>query len=455
MAQDVLVVDDDSHIRALLAAELTRAGYVPVQAVSGAEAIFLYRNRPFQAVILDINLPHADGYEVLREIRNKPGGAVVLMMTAYSSIEGAVKAIKMGADDYIEKPFEIEELLEKLEYHLRTKLVVLGEDDPSPGTPNSDLVGNGKIMTDLKRQIQMLANSNISVLITGESGTGKGVVARAIHSAGNRRTKPFVYVNCSALPTTLIESELFGFEKGAFTNAVSMRKGKFELAADGTVFLDEIGTLPLDMQAKFLSVLQERQFSRIGGERDIPVQARVLAATNEDLMELVEKKQFREDLYYRLSAVTLECPPLRLRKDDIRTLAQFFIQKHAAEAGKSIRGVEEDVWVGLQNYKWPGNVRELENVLRRAIVFSEGAVLSLQDMPAAIRKLGSLKGDSVPALSLKEQEFRAIIAALEDHGGHREKTAKALGISRRTLQYRLKEYDLLDYSRKLEDESAP
>ena len=306
-------------------------------------------------------------------------------------------------------------------------------------------------MSQIEAQVMKIKDLNTTILITGESGTGKGMLAKEIHRLGNRKDRPFVHVDCAFLPRELIESELFGHEKGSFTGATSSKKGKFELAEDGIIFLDEIGTLPLDLQAKLLNVLQERCIDKIGGTKKVPMRARVIAATNENMEQNVSSGTFREDLYYRLNVIHLEMPPLRYRKNDIPGLARYFLDLHARAMGKTVGEIEPGFWECLRSYDWPGNVRELENALESALALSDDRMLKVEDLPIRISsgrrrpaprdvQQGQAGG---PPLSLEEQEILAIVAALERNNGHREKTAQELGISRRTLQYKLRRFHLI------------
>ena len=381
-------------------------------------------------------MPKRDGLSLLKEVKSVVPETVVILMTAFGTINNAVEAMKIGAYDYVTKPFENDELLSKI----RQALMLRGKNVAKQAVPDdvsARLIGASKEIERLKANIQKVKNLDSTVLLIGESGTGKGVVARELHSASARRDLPFIHVNCAALPSNLMESELFGHEKGAFTGAVENKKGKFELAGKGTLFLDEIGTLEPKLQAKLLIALQERRVERVGSNKPIPVEARIIAATNSDLEEAVRRKEFREDLFYRLNVITIECPPLRYRKEDIKPLIAYLLKKF----DKDVAAVSPEVWRALTEYQWPGNVRELENTIESAIALADGEILSEADLPSRIRLKANLPRRDHYGL-LENQELAAITRALEKHNGHREKASLELGISRRALQYKLNKFAL-------------
>lgn len=442
----VLIADDEQTICRLLHLEFEVSGYAVKTVLNGQAALNELSRTRYDAVILDVNMPQATGLQVLSTIRRSYPETIVVMMTAYGSIDGAVTAMKMKADDYITKPFDPGDLVGKINDLLtvKSRMSQMGRDGASE-TPT--MVGESSNFQEIWRTIDKVKDLDVTVLITGESGTGKGVVAKNLHMASNRRSLPFVHVDCASLPRNLIESELFGHEKGAFTNAGVQRKGKFEQAGRGTIFLDEIATMPLELQAKFLIVLQERSFERLGGERKIPMEARVIAATNEDLEQSVNSGAFRRDLFFRLSIVNIECLPLRQRRKDILPLARYFLEKHTQKTGIPINQVDDEVWQALSNYDWPGNTRELENTMESAIILCDGHRISLKNLPRKITAGNGFKAQAAfrpagPTLSLESQEIMTILAALEKHNGHRERTAQELGISRRALQYKLAKYHL-------------
>lgn len=443
MIKKVLVVDDESTIRRVLKFDLEQCGFKVFLAKDVVEALELFRINIFDVLILDVRMPGKDGFYALRKIKRLSQDIVIIMMTAYATIDGAVKAMKMGADDYISKPFDIEELIKKIEQHIKIK-TKRQKQKSNPDNYESILIGSSAETQLVKNKINKVKNLETTVLITGESGTGKGIVAKEIHNSGRRKNLPFIHVDCAFLPPNLIESELFGYEKGAFTDASTLTKGKFELSGKGTIFLDEIGTLPLALQSKLLNVLQERYIYRIGGSEKIPIESRIIAATNENLEKAIRELKFREDLFYRLNVVRVECPPLRYRKEDIIELTYFFFEHYKTRNNIEINNIEEDVWEVLLEYEWPGNVRELENAIESAIVLCEDLNLKSSDLPLRIKNNKFLESPKINSteLSLKEQEMMLIIAALEKNKGHREKTAKELGISRRTLQYKLKELNI-------------
>lgn len=443
----ILIADDEEVICRILKKEIENDEREVVVATDGAEASRLCAEQFFHVVVLDIRMPHKDGVTILREIRQRKQDITVIIITAYGSIQSAVEAMKAGADDYITKPFDCSELSRKIEQHLRVK--ERKRELPSMGTPKAEiLLGEHASMQDLKWKLEKIKNLNTTVLITGESGTGKGIVAKELHRLSNRSHLPFVHVDCAFLPHNLIESELFGYEKGAFTGANTNKKGKFELAGQGIIFLDEIGTLPLPLQAKLLLVLQERMIDRVGGTKKVPIEARIIAATNENLEENVKAGTFREDLYYRLNVVRLQMPALRYRKSDIPALAEFFIAQHARNMNKTINWVDDRLMDCLKAYNWPGNVRELENALESAVALCDGDGIRIEDLPIRVyapQEESTYAGleEKQNALSLEQQEIIAIAAALERNNGHRENTARDLGISRRTLQYKLRRFNLI------------
>ena len=441
MSQRILIADDEPTIRKLLKEEFERMGFQVDLAGNGDQALTLINTRQYDTAVLDISMPGSDGLQVLKGMKQRGSCAIVVMMTAYGSIDGAVTAMKMQADDYITKPFAPADLVEKIQQMLkvRQRVTQLGRAQGSaPPVP----LGESPAMVQIRATAEKIRDRNTTVLITGESGTGKGVVAKYLHYTSSRRQLPFAHIDCASLPYNLIESELFGHEKGAFTSAAIQRKGKLEMAGKGTLFLDEIGTLPPELQAKLLVVLQERRFTRLGGTQELPMEARVIAATNENLEQMVAAGTFRADLYYRLSLVCMECPPLRIRREDIPALASFFIQSHIEKTGIPIESVDSEVFDALIAYDWPGNVRELENILESAVVLSDGHSLHVSDLPQKVTS--HTIGQRVsPPLSLENQEIMAILAALERNDGHRERTAKELGISRRALQYKLAKYHII------------
>jgi len=443
MPYKILIADDEISICKVLSSELKQEGFETATAQDGDEVVALCAREHFDALVLDMQMPGHTGMECIRIVKQRAPETVAVIMTAYASVERAVEAMKAGADDYIAKPFDAEDLIEKLREHLRMRSRGKGRAHPSADI-GVNMVGNGEALRKIRFLIDKVKYLNTTVLITGESGTGKGIVAQSIHSQGSRSSRPFVHVTCSALPASLVESDLFGHEKGAFTSAMAAKKGKFELAEDGTVFLDEIGTLPLEIQAKLLNVLQEKVYFRVGGTRPLHVGARILAATNEDLEAAVAAGSFRRDLYYRLNVVRIECPPLRTHKEDLDALVPYFLDKHAKSNERPPLRILPEAMEAIRAYDWPGNVRELENTLESIVILTDGDTIGLAQLPSRLRgkpSIGRLGGE-MNLLSLREQELQSIIAALERNGGHRERTASDLGISVRALQYKIKRLEL-------------
>lgn len=442
-----LIVEDETISLNILQEEFASAGYQVTALDDGGKAYECCQNTSFDLVLLDLHLPHKNGMDILRTIRTRDSHTVVVIITAYGCIESAVKAIKAGADDYVTKPYDMTDLMQTIDqiFHSRTRMLSVNTKEPA---------GSGSLLTDtltpqLKDVIRKVRDIDTTVLITGESGTGKNVVAKEIHYSGCRAQKPFVHVNCAAIQPNLIESALFGHEKGSFTGAYATKKGKFELAEDGTIFLDEIGIMPLNLQSRLLTVLQDRCYERVGGTSRLPIRARVIAATNEKLEECVRDGTFRLDLYYRLNVVRIEVPPLRYRRNDIVLLANAFIDRFRRDLGRNIQVITDDFWEALLHYDWPGNVRELENAIEAAVALCDGDCLTSASLPIGLclnTQSPSLVGKGLESCGyrqmLSEQDATIIAATLKKFNGHREKTAQYLGISKRTLQYKLKQFGL-------------
>ena len=483
----ILVADDEQNLRRVLVALLRRDGHEVVQAATGLEAI--ERLADVDVVITDLRMPGADGMEVLRTASRTHPHVPVIMITAYGSVGQAVEAIKAGAFDYIEKPFEqdsIRAIVDK----------AIGQANANRTAPRQTLypagdleargryglVGNSELMHSIFTVIEQVADTPSTVLITGESGTGKELVAKALHEQSSRKGEPFIKINCAAIPKTLMESELFGYEKGAFTGATSSKPGRFELADGGTLFLDEIGEIPVEMQVKLLRAIQESEFERVGGLKTIKVDVRLITATNRDLEQEIQRGNFREDLYYRLNVVPLQIPPLRKRTGDIPMLVQHIIKKFNERLKKNISGIADDALAALEGHSWPGNIRELENVLERTILFCKGERIERADlqlgsgggteMPAPVVPRTTSSGamapvaddeaeddDAVagelagtPSGSLKDivraevgrVERELIVKALEETGGNVTQAARLLKISRKSLQMKMKELGLRD-----------
>lgn len=441
----ILVVDDEATARSGLERILSGEGYAVVTAADGTEALEQARQRAFDAVITDLRMPGMSGLELTAELREVDPGLPIVMATAFGDVQSAVQAMRAGADDYVTKPVDIEALslivkrvidrreVERENGRLRQQL------REREGGGLEGLVGGSPAMHALYKTIRQVAPSRATVLVSGESGTGKGEVARAIHAQSSRSKAPFVTLQCAALAESLLESELFGHEKGSFTGADRRRVGRFEQASGGTLFLDEVGEIPMGTQVKLLRVLQERTFERVGGNEAIKVDVRVVAASNRDLAAEVRAGRFREDLYYRLSVVHLDVPPLRLRGSDIIVLAEHFLKVFAADNHRSIKGFTESAKRKLQAHRWGGNVRELENTIERAVVLTDSDVLDAGMLPLD-EGAASAAAIRIPGSTMADIERHAILSTIEAVGGSTAKAAEVLGISVRTIQYRLHDY---------------
>ncbi|MBN1254155.1 MAG: sigma-54-dependent Fis family transcriptional regulator [Deltaproteobacteria bacterium] len=441
----ILVVDDEPSMRTTLSILLRREGYEVSQAGTGAEALGMLEQGGYDMVLTDLKMEGIDGMELLRHIKAAAPQTEVLIFTAYGTIATAVEAMKLGAYDYIGKPFDEEELLLKVARALERKALVSEVRDLRAELKGQG--GRGKIiaaskqMREVLARVRQVAPTEATVLIEGESGTGKEVVARAIHQASPRSDRPFIPVNCSAFPETLLESELFGYEKGAFTGADKARKGLFEAAHTGTLLLDEIGDMPPPLQGKLLRVLQEGEVRRLGSTVPIKVQVRIVTATNKGAEQLVAQGTLREDLFYRLNVVRISIPPLRERPDDIIPLAQHFLEICRKKAQKEITGFAPDAVKAMLDHPWPGNVRELENAVERGAITCRSPSITAQDLSLGLFPLDAASVEK--GTTLKELEQSCILTALERHGGNQAKAARELGIGRNTLWRRLKEYGLL------------
>jgi DNA-binding NtrC family response regulator len=442
----ILIADDEKAIRRTLELHLCEEGYEVLTAVDGPDAVAKAVEKEVDLVLLDLRLPGMDGFEVLRIIKERRPALPVVMITAYDDMSTAIEAIRLGAMDHLGKPVDLDHLdgvIEKIfEMSSLSRDGVLLCESPEPPFEKNIMVGRSRSMKEVYKTIGAVADSRATVLIHGESGTGKELVARALHFNSQFRNRPFIAVACSALAPTLLESELFGHERGAFTGAYRTKPGKFELAEGGTLFLDEISETSLEIQVKLLRVLQEREFERVGGDETLKADVRIIAATNKDLSALVARNDFRKDLYYRLTVVTLDLPPLRDRKEDIPMLVKFFLEKMRHEMGKSVEVVPQESMSRILDHSWPGNVRELENTLRRAVLLSPGNVL----LPEALRIDGSKGGDKLPLMikPLQELEREHIENILAFTNHEKKRAARILGISRPTLDRRIREYGLND-----------
>lgn len=449
----ILVVDDEESVRKLLTAVLKREGYHVESAVDGQDAVQKIDAVKPHVVLMDIRMPVMDGITAFKEMKKKHGDVTVILMTAFAAVETAIEAIKLGAFDYLIKPFDIDEvtLLVKraIQIQRMEKEITVLHRELNDSYNLDKVLTNSPKVEELYKMIDKVAQSNASVLITGESGTGKELIANTIHYNSPRRKGPFIKINCSALPEGLLESELFGHEKGAFTGAAMRRAGRFEQADKGTLFLDEIGEISSKLQVKLLRVLQEREFERVGGNETIKVDIRVIAATNRNLEEMVKEGQFRQDLYYRMNVVGINAIPLRERKEDIRLLADHFLQKFSNENGREILSFDGEAITALEEYGWPGNVRELANVIERTVIMSTGSVIFREDLPDSLRETSmavenaksNFLGHTLKEM-IKEEECKLIKRALLSNQGNKMKTAKELGISRRALIYKTQEYGI-------------
>ena len=470
--KQILVVDDEPNLRKVLSAQLERDGYDVHTAEDGQEGLELLAENHIDLVITDLRMPRVDGMEFLRRALKLDDSLPVVMLTAHGTVDNAVEALKTGAFDYITKPFDQNEVRAVVRKALKTRDLSATEatrpiESPPTGV-RYGIIGNSPPIRELYAVLERVADTPTTVLICGESGTGKELVARALHENSSRRDKPFIKVNCAAIPRDLMESELFGYERGAFTGAVTSKPGRFELANGGTLFLDEVGSIPLEMQVKLLRALQESEFERVGGVRTIHVDVRMVAATNSDLKREMAAGTFREDLYYRLNVVPIYLPALRERASDVQLLAAHFIEKFNLRLNKQISGIEPGAVELLRNHLWPGNIRELENVVERAVLFCDGGQLRPTDLPAEVRAQGpgpraamsSRPSLDVPpeASGLKQQvkaamsrlESELIVQALKQTGGNVTHTARLLKISRKGLQLKMKELGLREREEPLE-----
>ncbi len=463
--KQILIADDEANLRRVLAAQLVKDGYEVHAVENGQDAIEMLAENHVDVVITDLRMPKVDGMALLQHVVATYPDVPVIMITAHGTVDTAVAALKVGAFDYITKPFERAELRTVVEKAARTRELSERDVGPAPTEPGRfRLIGQSPSMIEVYNIVDKVADTPSTVLITGESGTGKELIARALHESSRRKDKPFIRVNCAAIPRELIESELFGYEKGAFTGAVTSKPGRFELADQGTLFLDEIGEIPVNMQVKLLRALQEQEFERVGGIKTISVDVRLVTATNRDLAVEIERGAFREDLFYRLNVVQVQLPPLRDRKSDIPLLVEHFVRRFNERLRKTVKGVDEAAMEALLAHPWRGNIRELENVIERCILFAEGDLVRVEDLPAALRRSPSddvsritpvdlTSGEPIDAdgkLGLKEAvreaaakvERELVVRALEQTGGNVTHAARLLKISRKSLQTKMKELGL-------------
>jgi len=439
----ILVVDDEDGIRRSLTGILSDEGFETTTARDGERAIAsIVDEGPPDVVLLDIAMPGRDGVEILVELRERWPELPVVMMSGHGTVETAVRTTKHGAYDFIEKPLSIDKVLLTIQHALdQSRLSRENRELRAETLRAHEIIGESPEVAELNKQIEVAAPSNGWVLITGENGTGKELVARQIHARSRRADGPFVEVNCAAIPEELIESELFGYEKGAFTGAVGQRAGKFELAHGGTIFLDEIADMSLMTQAKVLRILQEQSFTRVGGRETLDVDVRVIAATNKDLEYEIEQGRFREDLYYRLNVIPFRVPPLRERPGDVPLLAREFMREFCAEAGVKPKRITARAMKLLQSHSWPGNVRELRNLMERLVIMTPGPTLDAGDLPDVVRS-GTRAETEAPTLEEARRNFERdfLMARLAEHGWNISRTAEAIGIARESLSRKIKAY---------------
>ena len=443
----ILIADDEEVMRDSLSDWLREDGYDVIAVASGAEAVEKVKSEPWSVLMVDLKMPGMDGMEVVRQVKKISPELPIIMVTAYATVDTAVQAMKEGAYDYIAKPFDPEQVglairkiiahQELLEENVALRQALRKQHELQ------NLIGKSRKMHEIMETVQTIADSTANILISGESGTGKEVVARAIHRSSLRREKPFMAVSCAAIPETLLESELFGYEKGAFTGATAQKRGRLEQAEDGTFFFDEIVEMSLKSQVDLLRVLQEREFRRVGGEALVRLEARVISATNKNLKKLVQEGKFREDLYYRLNVIPIHIPPLRERKEDIPLLALHFLKKYAVENGKHLNDFSPEAMELLLKYDWPGNVRELENAVERAVIVAAGSLVHLENLTVeggvtvrGVSEITSISGSA----TLEEVEKAHILKVLKANDLNVKKCSDILGIDRTTLYKRMKEY---------------
>lgn len=452
-SEKILIIDDDSGLRKSLSAFLSKNGYNVKTAPGGKAGLKIIKNEKIDLVLLDIRMPEMDGITTLKKIKELNKTLNIIIITGFGSIETAVEAMKNGAIDYVKKPFNLKNLLEKINTALKVNYLIIKDYQSSPESglrySFQNIIGKSEKMQQIYQMIEKIADKNVTVLITGASGVGKEMVSRAIHNTSPRKENPFIKVNCAALPQPLLESELFGHEKGAFTGAVKQKKGMFELADKGTILLDEIGDMSLVTQAKILRVLQEHKFQRVGGEKTIEVDVRIIASTNVNLQDAIKSDKFREDLYYRLNVVRINVPPLKNRREDIALLTNAFIKAYNEKHDKKIKGVSPGAMRLLMTYDWPGNVRELRNICEQAVVLTDDNIIMQNDLPGEIRE-SAFTVEASNNQSLKditknltsEIERKIIEETLTENDGNRNNTAAQLGITVRTLYNKIKEYNI-------------
>ena len=458
MKPNILVVDDEESIREFLDIMLKKEGYSVVCCVDGQEALEVMDKKSFDLVISDLQMPHVTGLELLKQSMNKDPDLPFIMITAFGTTETAVEAMKMGAYDYITKPFKVDEVRINIAHALRSQKLELENRNLREQLDQEhsfqNLIGNSRLMHRVFEMIRRVSSVSTNVLITGESGTGKEMVAKAVHYNGLLKDKPFITVNCGAIPENLMESEMFGHKKGSFTGAVMDKVGLFEVAQGGSLFLDEVGELPLNVQVKLLRAIQEKVVRKVGSTVDTHVNVRLIAATNRDLEDMVGKGKFREDLFYRLNVIQIKAPSLRDRREDVSLLANHFLKKYNERLGKSIHSISSEAMDILKRYDYPGNVRELENIIERTVALEAGASVLPESLPPFVQTLsGNRQMASSQGIDITEEgvdldkimgqiEKELIIKAIHVGGGVKKKAAKLLGISFRSMRYRTEKYNL-------------
>lgn len=452
MKLDILIVDDDKLVNEFVRDTLTRHRHEVVTAFSGEEAKEILEQKSFDVIVTDIKMKRISGMDLLRQIKAVSADTVVIMMTAFGEVDNAVEAMKLGAFDYLQKPFSPDEM--ELAVNRAGDFIRLRLENKrlraEVGDKYKKMIGKSAKMSKIVDLCKSVAPTRSTVLISGESGTGKELIAREIHTRSDRVDMPFIKLNCAALPGGLMESELFGHEKGAFTGAIKRTHGRFELSDGGTLLLDEISEIPYTLQGKLLRVLQEREFERVGSGSTIQVDVRIIATTNRNLKQHIAEGKFREDLFFRLNVIPIEIPPLRDRLDDIPLLVDHFISKYCAETGKEITGVDDSALRLFMKYHWPGNIRELENCIERGVVISQNKTLSVSDFPSSL-VLGKIEdhgGGFRVGMSVHEVEKLLILRTLEEQGGNRTRSSEILGINPRTLRNKLTEYGVSETASK-------
>ena len=453
-AAKVLVVDDELNMRLVLKAMLKKEGYDVVTAADGLEALKLLREEKFAVVATDLKMPGLDGMGLLGRIMQDDPSLPVIILTAYGTVANAVDALKKGAFDYLTKPFEQDELKTVVLKAVKTRLISDSDLSAATDADPHGIVGASSRMAEIHEIIRKVSPTTTTVLITGETGTGKELIARAIHRSSTRNEQPFIKINCAAIAENLVESELFGYERGAFTGAVTTKPGRFELAHLGTLFLDEVGEIPRDMQVKLLQAIQDQSFERVGGLKTVSVDVRLIAATNLNLLQEVKEGKFREDLFYRLNVFPIHVPPLRERTEDILSLSDYFLEKFNRKLKRSVKGIDAEVRDCFLSYPWPGNIRELEHLLERMVLMAEGPLITMklvpadvtattrEPLPAPMALTEETTGHDVLKSHMEGMERQIIARCLEECGGNVTRAAERLGLSRKGLQLKMIKHQL-------------